>query len=194
MTDQQNTNDPYDRELLIANLSWWAGWCTDNEGTLPELTRLGWRLLDAKQRIALDRPVVPVNTERKEILRQMQRDGQETGMLDLPPVVNTEQTTELTRVQYVARRGGRTDAMIERLLSLAKEGDVRVEVVYPDEREVKAEQREADAQIAEKFNKGFSQHPHDKPWAEAQRRIAAAIREGGQSKEWARSMGWNGRG
>lgn len=43
-----------ERERLIAQLSWWAGWCTDNEETLPELTRLKGDLLDAKHQIAMD--------------------------------------------------------------------------------------------------------------------------------------------
>jgi hypothetical protein len=44
------------REILIAKLSWWAGWCTDNDPVLPELAVLSGLLLDAKHRIVLDRP------------------------------------------------------------------------------------------------------------------------------------------
>lgn len=43
------------RERLIANVSWWAGWCTDNEGTLPELTTLSALLLDVKDQMKGDR-------------------------------------------------------------------------------------------------------------------------------------------
>lgn len=43
------------REKLIANVSWWAGWCTDNEGSLPELTKLSGLLLDVKGQMAEDR-------------------------------------------------------------------------------------------------------------------------------------------
>lgn len=39
---------------------------------------------------------------------------------------------EPTRIEYHARRGGRTEAMIDRLLSVAGERGIRVEVVYPD--------------------------------------------------------------
>ena len=44
------------RESLIAAVSYWAGWCTDNEGVLPQLTKLGGLLLDVKHQMALDRP------------------------------------------------------------------------------------------------------------------------------------------
>ena len=43
------------RERLISNLSWWAGWCLDNESVLPDLVVVHGLLLDAKHRIALDR-------------------------------------------------------------------------------------------------------------------------------------------
>lgn len=45
----------FDRERLIAVLSWWSGWCTDHDGVLPDLARLGAVLLDAKHQLALDR-------------------------------------------------------------------------------------------------------------------------------------------
>ena len=44
------------RETLIANVSWWAGWCTDNENVLPELTKLSALLLDVKDQMRKDRP------------------------------------------------------------------------------------------------------------------------------------------
>ena len=39
------------RERLIAESSWWSGWCADNE-----LTLLSAFLLDVKHQMALDRP------------------------------------------------------------------------------------------------------------------------------------------
>lgn len=51
----------YDRERLIALLSWWSGWCTDHDHIEPELAKLGGLLLDAKHRIALDRPQALLN-------------------------------------------------------------------------------------------------------------------------------------
>jgi hypothetical protein len=44
-----------DRELLIAKLSWWAGWCTDHDTKLPQLAVVSGLLLDAKHQIAMDR-------------------------------------------------------------------------------------------------------------------------------------------
>lgn len=44
------------RELLIANVSWWAGWCTDHEVELPELTQLSGLLMEVKDQMRKDRP------------------------------------------------------------------------------------------------------------------------------------------
>ena len=44
------------REELIAAVSWWAGWCTDHEDTLPELTKLGGLLMEVKDQMRADRP------------------------------------------------------------------------------------------------------------------------------------------
>lgn len=44
------------REILIANVSWWAGWCTDHEAELPELTQLSGLLLEVKDQMRMDRP------------------------------------------------------------------------------------------------------------------------------------------
>ena len=44
-----------DRETLVAQVSWWAGWCSDNERALPQLTQLSGVLLDVKERMRLDR-------------------------------------------------------------------------------------------------------------------------------------------
>ncbi len=46
----------FDRESLIAEASWWAGWCTDHDQTLPDLARLSGFLLDVKHQMAKDRP------------------------------------------------------------------------------------------------------------------------------------------
>ena len=40
-----------DRERLIAEASWWAGWCTDND-----LGAISYLLLDVVHQMALDRP------------------------------------------------------------------------------------------------------------------------------------------
>lgn len=45
-----------DRERLIAAASYWAGWCTDNEETLRELTELGGLLMEMKDQMRQDRP------------------------------------------------------------------------------------------------------------------------------------------
>lgn len=44
-----------DRETLIAQASWWSGWCSDHDRELPELAKLGGFLLDVKHQLALDR-------------------------------------------------------------------------------------------------------------------------------------------
>lgn len=49
-----------DRERLIAMCSWWSGWCTDNEETLPDLARLGGFLMDVKHQLATDREPNPL--------------------------------------------------------------------------------------------------------------------------------------
>jgi len=48
--------DERKRERMIALASWYSGWCTDNESTLPELTKLGALLLGMRHQLAMDRP------------------------------------------------------------------------------------------------------------------------------------------
>jgi hypothetical protein len=56
VADPPTNNDK--RERLIAKASWWSGWCTDNDQTLPDLAKLGGFLLDMKHQMACDRPAV----------------------------------------------------------------------------------------------------------------------------------------